>query len=48
MELDRNAHKTIESLAMPEIPIPQEDNILCKNEVFCGLPFCSSRQLHAG
>lgn len=47
-EVDRNARKTIESLAMPEIPIAQENNILCKNEIFCGLPFYSSRQMHTG
>ncbi|XP_055371692.1 endoplasmic reticulum metallopeptidase 1-like [Condylostylus longicornis] len=47
-EADRNAKKTIESLAMPETPIPQDQNILCENEVFCGLPFYSSRQLHTG
>lgn len=47
-ELDRNSRKTIESLATPEIPIPQEENSLCKSEIFCGLPFFSSRSLHYG
>lgn len=44
-EFDRNALKTIESLAMPEKPIPQDKNILCKSEVLCGLPLYTSRQL---
>lgn len=48
LEFDRNAKKTIESLTMPEEPIPQESNILCKNEVFCGLPVLSIRQLMVG
>lgn len=45
-QLDRNSYKTIESLSTPDIPIPQEKNILCQNELFCGLPFYSARQLH--
>ncbi|XP_046804765.1 endoplasmic reticulum metallopeptidase 1-like [Lucilia cuprina] len=47
-EMDRNARKTIESLTMPEEPIPQDENILCKSEVFCGLPLLSARQLLPG
>lgn len=48
LEMDRNARKTIESLTMPEEPIPQDENILCKSEVFCGLPLLSVRQLIPG
>ncbi|XP_055905553.1 endoplasmic reticulum metallopeptidase 1-like [Eupeodes corollae] len=47
-DMDRNCRKTVESLSMPETPIPHEFNILCKNEIFCGLPFLTSRQLHLG
>lgn len=46
LETDRNARKTIESLTMPDIPIPHGENILCKNEIFCGLPYFSTRLLH--
>lgn len=48
LEMDRNARKTIESLTMPEEPIPQDENILCKSEVICGLPVLSARQLMQG
>lgn len=46
--MDRNSHKTIEGIAMPELPIPQLDNKMCESEVFCGLPLYSCRQLYTG
>lgn len=45
-DLDRNAHKTLESLVAPDLLQPQELNALCTSRPFCGLPFHSCRQLH--
>lgn len=46
-DLDRNALKTVEGIAMPNLPLDQLENNMCK-EVFCGLPVTSARQLHTG
>ncbi|XP_068152302.1 endoplasmic reticulum metallopeptidase 1-like [Drosophila tropicalis] len=48
LNMDRNSQKTIESLIMPEEPIPNHKNILCKSEAFCGLPIYSIRQAKTG
>lgn len=47
-ELDKHTHKTIESLTAPDIVIPQEKNVLCENEITCGLPITSFKILQAG
>lgn len=47
-DMDRNAHRTLESLIAPDLLLPQEQNALCQKRPFCGLPFHSGRQLHTG
>lgn len=45
-ELDRNTHKTLESLVAPDLLMPQQQNALCQQRPFCGLPYYTCRQLH--
>jgi Peptidase family M28 len=47
-ELDRNSHKTIDGITMPSHAVSQFENVMCASEVFCGIPFYSSRQVHVG
>lgn len=46
MQWDRHAKKTIEGIAIPELPIHFAE--MCNEEVLCGLPLMSSRQLLLG
>lgn len=40
-ELDRNAKKTIEGIAMPDVVTPMREIPACDKELFCAIPFYS-------
>lgn len=40
-ELDRNARKTIEGIAMPDNITPMREIPACETELFCAIPFYS-------
>ncbi|XP_055618078.1 endoplasmic reticulum metallopeptidase 1-like [Toxorhynchites rutilus septentrionalis] len=40
-ELDRNAKKTIEGIAMPDGITPMREIVTCEKELFCAIPFYS-------
>lgn len=46
MEWDRNAKKTIEGIAIPDVP--KQFTEICNDEILCGLPLISSRSLLLG
>lgn len=46
MEWDRHSRKTIESVSIPDLPVPISK--MCGNEILCGLPLISSRTLLLG
>lgn len=43
---DRHGQKTIEGITMPDLPMPLKE--MCNDEILCGLPLISSRQLLLG
>lgn len=47
-ELDRNSHKTIESISTPLTPYRHFDPKICRGEPFCGMPLYQLREFQRG